>query len=167
MEHADFSQSFAQQKVSRHAGQRASGGFGQKRRSTRCPRVDFQHVDHVVFDGELDVHQAYQFQCFTQTLGDFPNGIHVLGSDLVRRNNTGRVSRMNAGFLDVLKDARDDDVLPVSQAVHVGFDGVFQKLVDEEFALIGHFQRFLGKAVQTVFVVNDSHGSSAEDVGGT
>jgi hypothetical protein len=39
---------------------------------------------------------------------------------------------MDAGLLDVLQDAADDDALAVAQGVDVDFGGVLQELVDED-----------------------------------
>ena len=45
------------------------------------------------------------------------------------------VARMDAGFLDVLHDAGDEDVLAVGEAVDIDFDGVGQIAVEQQRAL--------------------------------
>ena len=50
----------------------------------------------------------------------------------VRRQAAGRVARVDAGLLDVLHHAADDDVVPVGDHVDVDLDRVGQELVDQD-----------------------------------
>ena len=43
---------------------------------------------------------------------------------------------MDAGLLNVLHDAGDEDVFRVAERVDVDFDGVFEEVVDEDRALL-------------------------------
>ena len=53
----------------------------------------------------------------------------------VGREDRVRVARVDAGLLDVLHDARDDDVLAVAEGVDVQLVGVLEEAVDEDRAV--------------------------------
>ena len=44
---------------------------------------------------------------------------------------------MHAGLLDVLHDAADDGISAVGDGIHIHFDGIFQKFVDQHRMLGG------------------------------
>ena len=95
---------------------------------------------------------------------------------------------MNAGLLDMLHDARDEDVLAIAQAVHVDLDGVRQIAVEEQRILAEHrvdLARLVvgvaglhlggdeaGEGVEQIvlqgaLVADDGHGPAAQHIGGT
>ena len=47
------------------------------------------------------------------------------------RNHAGRVAGMDAGQFDVLHDRRNKGVRAVRDCVRLGFDGIFQELIDQ------------------------------------
>ena len=72
---------------------------------------------------------------------------------------------MDAGFLDVLHDAADDDVFTIRERVNVHFDGIFQKLVDQDRTVVRVLDCLLHVLRDGIFVEGDDHGASAENVG--
>ena len=71
---------------------------------------------------------------------------------------------MDAGLLDVLHDARDDDVLAVAERVHVELVGVLEEAVDEDRAVRERRKRLPEHEAERVLVVRDAHRAPAEDV---
>ena len=75
---------------------------------------------------------------------------------------------MDSGFLDVLHDSGDDDIVAVGQSVHVDFRGIFQELVDQNRALgIGmpaNLRRLRDVFLDCFQIVGDHHGPAAEHV---
>ena len=53
-------------------------------------------------------------------------------TDDVRRDHGGGIAGVDAGLLDVLHHAGDDDVLTVGDRVDVELDGVFEEPVDQD-----------------------------------
>ena len=81
---------------------------------------------------------------------------------------------MHAGFLDVLHDAGDEDVLAVGKAIDIDFGGVGQIAVDQHRAACRHDE--FGRpveiggqarhvAVELRGVVDDLHGAAAQHIG--
>ena len=72
---------------------------------------------------------------------------------------------MDAGQLDVLHDRRDEGVRAVGNGVGLGFDGVFQELVDQDGALRGDIHGRGHIAPEHLLVVNHFHAPAAQDIG--
>ena len=73
---------------------------------------------------------------------------------------------MDAGFLDMLHDAGDDDVGAVADRVDIDLDRVAQILVDQHRAVAGHLHRGVDIIVELGGPVDDLHRPAAEHVGG-
>ena len=74
---------------------------------------------------------------------------------------------MHAGALDMLHDPADDVILAVAQRIHVDFDGVVEKFVDQH-RMLGRSGHGVGHVVlQRVAVVNDLHRPPAKNIGRT
>ena len=98
-------------------GDRQADHLGDERHGARGARVDLEHVDVAVLDGELHVHQADDAERHRQRAGLPLELGDRLGGERVGRQRAGRVARVDAGLLDVLHDAGDDDVsLAVGEA---------------------------------------------------
>ena len=142
-----------------------AGRLGQIRDRARRARVDLEHVDRVVLDRELRVHQADDFQRARDAPRVIANLRDVARRDEIRRHDAGAVARVNAGLLDVLHDAADDDGAGrVSDCIDVELEGVFEELVDEDGMPrrrgdgVGHV------AIQRRRVVDDRHAAAAKHV---
>src|SRR5699024_31441 len=140
----------------RHEGHRAGGS-----------RIGLDDVEDVGGHGELDVEQA----AHADSLGDRQRRLtdafeHVLAQGQ-RGQDAGRVAGVDAGLLDVLHDAADEDLLTVVERIDVDLDGVFEEAVDEHGTVDGDL-RGRGHVVEQLgAVVDDLHPAAAEDVGGT
>src|SRR5262245_22711581 len=148
----------------RNLGQRRPGGLRDEGHGARGARIDFEHVDDVVLDGELNVHQPAHFQ----SLGEPPrvpaHRVEVFWLDHVRRQHARRVAGMDAGLLDVLLNARDHALLAVGQRVDVDLEGVFQKAVDQHRLFGRGLDGAFHIAFQALLVVNDHHRAPAQHV---
>src|ERR1700732_3804705 len=69
---------------------------------------------------------------------------------------------VDAGFLDVLHDAPDHHILAVRECVHVNFNRVFQKFVDEDRPVLRILNGLLHVLLNRVFFVGDDHGPPSD-----
>ncbi len=74
---------------------------------------------------------------------------------------------MDAGFLDMLHDAGHIYFISVRKRVNVNFDGMLQKLVDQDWmlGLFGHLLLKIGRKL--VIVINHGHGPAAKHIAWT
>ncbi len=113
--------------------ERHTRGLREVRHRARRARIHLEHVHHIVFRGELNVHQTDD----VQRAGDSARVIAdrrqmALGAD-ERRHHARAVAGMNARLFDVLHDAADDDrSCGVRDGIHVELEGVLEELVDED-----------------------------------
>src|SRR6185312_2063916 len=115
-------------------GDRHPGRLGDKRHGARRARVDLEHVDVVVLDRELDVHQPNNVKSARECDGlalDFRDG---LGREAVRGQRAGAVAGVNPGLLDVFHDAGYVDLRAVGDRIDIDLDRVLQIAVYEHRA---------------------------------
>src|SRR6185437_1681486 len=98
-------------------------------------RVHFQYVHHAVLDGVLDVDQPDDAERRGQRNGMRAHRLLLVLADQVRRDNARGITRVNACILDVLHDSADDNLVPVGYRIDVGLERIFQKLVDQNWAV--------------------------------
>ena len=147
-------------------GQGDTGGFAHEGHGAGGPRIDFQHVDHILLDGVLHIHQSDHLQLQRQPSGVVSHGLQVLGLDHIGRQHAGAVSGVNPGLLDMLHDAPDHHPPPVGHGVHVHLEGILQKLVDQNGTVLRHAHGFRDVSLQGMVIVHDHHGPSTENIGG-
>src|ERR1700674_2569921 len=91
----------------------------------------------------------------------------------MRRQRTGRIAGMDAGFLDMLQDAGDERVLAVGETIDVDLDRVGKIAIDQKRPSFRHGN--LGGpvdvsveprdvAIKLRAVIDDLHGAAAEHV---
>ena len=122
-------QFFARHHPRSDLGDGRSGRLGDKGHRTASAGIDLDDVDVLVLDGVLNIHQPDHVEAFCQQSSlafDFRD--HRLGQR-VGRQGTGAVARMDARFLDMFHNARDEDFFTIANRIHVNFDRVFQKMV--------------------------------------
>src|SRR5579859_6127711 len=146
-------------------GQRNAGGFRNIGYSARSARVDFNHENFFVLDGELNIHQPDDFQRTCQLKSVFAYGIEHRLAQAHRGQHTGRVAGVYAGFFNVLHDSADHNVFAIRERVHVNFNRVFQKMIDQNRPLLRIFDRLFHVADNAVVIIGDHHGASAKNVG--
>ena len=76
----------------------------------------------------------------------------------------GGIAGVDAGFLDVLHDAGDDNVFAIGERIHVHFDRVFKEVVDEDGPVLRVLDRLFHVADDRFFIVGDDHGAPAQNV---
>ena len=90
-------------------GDRHAGRLGDERHGAGGARIHLQHVDRVVLDGVLHVHQPDDVQRLGHRLGfGLQFGDHRRRQG-IGRQRAGGIAGMDAGFLDMLHDAGDVD----------------------------------------------------------
>ncbi|GIW73967.1 MAG: hypothetical protein KatS3mg103_0489 [Phycisphaerales bacterium] len=142
--------------------------------------VDLQHVDGLVLDGQLHVHQAADAQGAGQLLAGRADLLEDAFGQFVGRQEAGAVAAVHAGVLDVLHDAADDGLsglvgvvgVVVGDDVHVDLGGAVEELVDEDGRVgqaafqAGAADGAVDEPAQGLDVLADLHASSAEHVAG-
>ena len=91
------------------------------------------------------------------------SAINFSGEGL-RRQQAGRVAGMDAGFLDMLHDAADIDVIPVAQRIDINLDGIVQEAVDENRIISRNDDRVAHVALEIGFMMHNFHRPATEDV---
>ena len=74
---------------------------------------------------------------------------------------------MDAGLLDVLHHARDDDLFTVAQRIDITLDGVAQVLVDQHRRITRHLHCSRDVVIQLRHAVDDLHRAAAQHIAGT
>ena len=64
----------------------------------------------------MQVHRK-QF-CLTANFGNY------VRLQTVRRNGARRIAAVHAGFLDMLQDARNNNLVTIAQGIHIDLNGV-------------------------------------------
>ena len=98
----------------------------------RGARVDLEHVDLLVLDRELDVHQADHAELPRERARLRLDALDLVVAERVGRQRAGGVAGVDAGLLDVLHDAAHHHALAVGDGVHVDLEGVLEELVDQD-----------------------------------
>ena len=88
--------------------------------------IDLQHVDVVALHGKLRVHQPDDIEAAGQRLGLALDLGDDLGREGMGRQRAGGIAGMDAGLLDMLHDAGDEDRLAVGDGIDIDLDGVLQ-----------------------------------------
>src|SRR5262245_7105041 len=150
--------------LGRDLGERHADGLGDEGRRAGRTGVDLEHVDGGPLDGELDVHEAADFELAGQRDGGAPDALELAVGEGEGGDRHGAVARVDARHFDVLHDAGDEHVVPVGEGVDVDLDGVLDELVHEDGMVGVHVGGFLDVLLEHLLVVADGHGSPAEDV---
>ena len=112
-------------------GQRHPGGLGDERHGARRPGVGLEHVEDVLGQGELHVHQAAHPDALGQLEGRLAHPVELAGAEGDRRQGARGVAGVDAGLLDVLHDPAEVHLGAVVEHVDVDLDGVVEEAVDE------------------------------------
>src|SRR5271166_69579 len=159
-------QGLARHYAGRDLGERHAGRLGDERHGARGARIDFEDIDDAASNRELDVHQADD----VQRLGEFARLRAQLILDLLRQAGWGqgaaRIPGVDPRLLDMLHDAADQHVLPVTDRVDVDLDREVEKAVEQHRTVVRYLDRIDHVLAQIVFVENDFHRAAAEHVAG-
>ena len=98
-------------------------------------------------------------------LGRLPDPVDLLAAERDRRQGAGGVAGVDAGLLDVLHHAAEEELLAVEERVHVDLDRVVEEPVDEHRVLRADLGGPHDVALERGVVVHDLHAAAAEDVG--
>ena len=82
-----------------------------------------------------------------------------------RRQHARRIAGVNAGLLDVLHDSADHHIFAVRERVHVHFNRIFEKVIDQHRTIVRVLDRLLHVPHNGFLVVGDHHGAPAQHVG--
>ena len=129
---AQFQELFADHHLGGHLGPGDPCRLADKGNGSRGPGIDFKDIDDVVLDRILNVHQADHVEFPGQGVGVLLQLLDQFIAQGVGGRDTGAVSGVNSGLLDVFHDAGDDTGLAVRDGIDIDLDGIFQKLVDQD-----------------------------------
>ncbi len=148
----------------RGLGQRDRGRLRDERDGPARPRVGLEHVEHVGAERVLDVEQPQHADAASDRLGRLPDPLDLGCAERDRRQDACGVAGVDAGLLDVLHHAAEEELLAVVQRVDVDLDCVVDEPVDEHWVLRADLGRPLDVALQRLVVVDDLHAAPAEHV---
>ena len=150
----------------RGLGQLHRRRLGDERHGAAGPGVGLDHVEDVVLDRVLDVHQPADADPRGQLLGGGPDLQQVRRAQGDRRQRAGRVAGVDPGLLDVLHDPAEVQVGAVVERVDVDLDGVLQEPVDQHRVVGAHVGGLGDVGLERGVVVDDLHAPAAQHVGG-
>ncbi len=157
----------------RGLGQGHTGGLGGERHRTGRTWVGFDHIQRVGHEGVLHIDQTLHATTLGDGVGSLAQTTNLVVGQRAWRQGACGVSGVDAGFLDVLHDAADVQLLAVEQGIDVDFHGVLEELVDQQRRRqasgddrigLGLLQRTIDVLAQLGVVIDDFHASSAEHV---
>lgn len=105
--------------VRRHLDSVDAGDLGDEGEGPRRANVALDDLDLVVFGDELDVVGSGDVEGSSDLGGGLLDAANRLGVEVLRREDEGRVSRVNSGVLDVLGDVVHDHLSVTSDSVHL------------------------------------------------
>ena len=71
---------------------------------------------------------------------------------------------MDTGFLDMLHDAADKDVISVAQRIDINLDGIVKEAVDENRVISRNDDSVAHVALEIGFIMHNFHRPATEDV---
>ena len=154
----------AQHHPGRGLGQRSRGRLGDERHRATGAWVGLQDVEHVGAERELDVQQAQHPHPPRDRPGRHADPVDLGRAQRDRGQGTRGVTRMDAGLLDVLHDATEEQVRAVEDRVDVDLHCVVDEPVDQHRMLGADLGRPLDVVLQAGVVVDDLHAPPAKDV---
>ena len=145
-------------------GQRPAGRLREEGHRAGRARVDLNDVNVLLrVNDKLNVEQAHDADAKTQTAGVVEDLVLDGLRDAEGGIDTDRVARVDAGALDVLHDAGNEDVGAVADGVDL--DLLARDIaVDQNRAVLVDLDRRLEVAAQCGLVGDDLHRAAAEDV---
>ena len=126
--------------------------------------ICFEHVDFVVFDGVLHVHETAHIHFNGDLSRVILDGGDLLVAQILGRQDASGVARVHTSELDVFHDGWYKAMFAVGDGVCFAFGGVVEEAVDEDRTVwcdadsSGHVDAHL------FVVMNDFHAASAEHV---
>ena len=127
--------------------------------------INLKDIELLVFHGKLYIHETDN----PQFHGHGPAGLfdffYERSGQGMRGKHTGRVSGMDAGLFYMFHDTADNGICAVTDGIHIHFDGVLEKFINENRVLKAFTAHGLHKVLNTRVVVDDSHVTAAKDVG--
>jgi len=141
--------------------------FGNQWHRARGAGIRLQNVNHIIGDGVLYVHQADYSEFHGNFFCIVIDSFNVTQRNAHRRNDTGGIAGMNTGQLDMFHDRRNKSIRAVRNRVGFRFDGVFQKLVDQNRPLRRDADCRVDIAFEHFLIMYDLHAAPAQHVGGT
>ena len=164
---SEFLEGLARHDLGGHLGEGDSDRLADEGGGPGGAGIHLEHVDFLVLDGVLDVHQAAHIEFQRHRLGGVADGLEDLGGKRDARQHAGAVAAVDSGLLDMLHDASDDALLAVGKAVDIDLGGILQEAVHENRALGTDFYGSPDIPAEILLGVDDLHGASTEDEGGT
>ena len=155
---------FARHDARGDLGDRCADRLGDERHRPAGARIDLDQVNLAVLDRELDVHQPADLEPVREQFGLALDLGDDRGRQAVRRDRAGAVARMDAGFLDMLQHAGNDDLPAVADRIDIDLDRVAQILVDQNRRLGRNLDLVGDIVVELLGAVDDFHRPPAEHV---
>jgi hypothetical protein len=161
---AQFVERLAGHHLGADARQRHPCRLADKGHGAAGARVHLQHVDDIILDRVLHIHQPAHTQPQAQFFGVLAHDVEVIGADLVGRQHAGTVAAVDASFFDVLHDAADHHARAIDHGIHIHLVCILQELVDQDRPLLRHIHRLGHVAAQIGLIVDNRHRPPAQHI---
>ena len=119
----------------RNAGDRNARCFWDKRHRARRTWVHFEHINAMVLDCKLHVHQTAYWKRAREFAGVVPHRLNVFFVDLHRRQHAWRIAGMNAGLFDVLLNGSNHACRIIGQCIDIELCRLLQKFINQHRAI--------------------------------
>ncbi len=156
--------SFVHHHLGGYPGHRYVAHFGYQRHRPGSTGIGLQHIDHIVADGILHIHQAHHMQLLSYLAGVLLNGLQMLAGDAHWRNDASRIAGMNARLLDMLHHCGHKGLFAVGEGICLRLQSILEESVDENGPLWGDVHCRGNVPLQHLLVVYHLHPPSAQDV---
>ena len=145
---------------------RNAGCFGNERHGAGGTRVHFQHINFIILDGILHIHQPLHFQRAGHGHGFCLQFRDDRGRQGIRRQGTGGIAGMNAGFFDMFHHAGDMHIaILIRDAIHIHLNRIHQVLINQDRVFAGYFHSLRTKAHKLFAVIGNFHRAPAQHIG--
>ena len=172
--------------AARDLGDRLADHLGDERHGARGARIDLEHIDLAVLERILHVHQPADVERQRKLGGLRLEPGDRLGRERTGRQRAGAVAGVDARFLDMLHDPRDEHGPAVAQGIDVDLDRIGEIAVEQQRVLAQHRVDLSGLVVgiarldvgrhqarqhaeqiivERARIVNDRHRAAAQHVG--
>ena len=113
-------------------GELNARGLGDEGNGAARARIGLDDVEGVAHQGELHIDQAPHAHAIGKHLRAAANTRDLGVRQAHRRKHAGGVAGMDAGFLDVLHDAAQEELGAVVESIDIDLDGIVEESVDQQ-----------------------------------
>ena len=148
-------------------GHRDACGLADERDGARGTRVHLEHVHHPLAHCILDVDESHHLQGQREAARVSHERLQLQRGHCIRGKDAATVAGVDTRLLDMLHHAADEDILAVTNRVHIEFECILKKPVDQDRVIGGDKHCLRHVLPESVIPIADLHRPPAQHIGGT